>query len=157
MASILVLGLGNELLADDGVGILAARALAAEVGEHADVVETSQHGLALLDSFLGYRRAIIIDAIHTTTHAPGTILELNPEDLPPVATPSPHYTGLPEMLLMAGQLQLDFPRQIKIFALEIVDPHTVGGAITPPVQAALPALIQRVRHQLDAWTNDSHA
>lgn len=154
MATILVLGLGNDLLADDGVGILAVRALAGELRGQADVVETAMHGLALLEYFLGYQHAIVIDAIHTTVHPPGAILELNPEDLPPVESPSPHYTGLPEMLKMAEQLHLDFPATIKIFAMEVLDPYTVGGELTQPVRAALPELIRRVKEQVKAWVRE---
>ncbi|MHB0936092.1 MAG: hypothetical protein ACYC6A_06840 [Armatimonadota bacterium] len=53
MNNILVLGLGNELLSDDGVGVLAVRTLAKELRGQADVVETALHGLALLELFLG--------------------------------------------------------------------------------------------------------
>ena len=151
MKPILVLGLGNDLLGDDAAGILAVRALQEELAGKADVVETALHGLALLDLFLGYERAIIIDAIHTRAHPPGTILELHPEDLPAVETPSPHYTGLPEMLVLADQLQLDFPQEIIIFALEVIDPYTMGADLTPPVRAALPEVIRRVKEQVDEW------
>ena len=151
MQRILVLGLGNELLADDGAGILAARALAEELKGQADIVETSLHGLALLEFFLGYQRAIVVDAIHTRAHPPGTILELHPEDLPTVKSPSPHYTGLPEMLVLAEQLELDFPREIIIFALEVVDTFTMGGDLTPPIKEALPELIRRVKEQVERW------
>ena len=50
----LVLGLGNELLSDDGVGILAVRRLKETYKGQADIVETSLHGLALLDLFIGH-------------------------------------------------------------------------------------------------------
>ena len=93
----LVLGLGNDILADDAVGVLAARALRDELAGRADVVETAMHGLALLDHFLGYERAILLDAIQTGKQPPGTIIELGVADLSPIATPSPHFTGLPEM------------------------------------------------------------
>ena len=145
---ILVLGLGNELLCDDGVGILAARALRDELDGIADVVETSLHGLALLELFLGYRRAVLIDAIHTATRPAGAIVELDPGELATVASPSPHYTGLPEMLTLAAQLELDFPGEIHIIAMEVADPHTIGGELTPAVRQALPELVARVRERV---------
>ena len=151
MNNILVLGLGNELLSDDGVGILAARALAKELRGQADVVETALHGLALLELFLGYRQAIVVDAICTGAHPPGAILELDPADLETVESPSPHYTGLPEMLTLAMQLKLDFPPDIKIIAMEVVDPFTVGFELSDPVQQALPEFIAKIKAQVMKW------
>ncbi len=147
----LVLGLGNELLSDDAVGVLAARALKERLKDRADVVESALSGLALLELFIGYERAIIIDAIKTGRQAPGTICELGPADLGPIAAPSPHYAGLPELLATAQQLQLNFPEEIKIFALEVEDPYTVGGGLSPSAEQVLEELIRRVEQQIERW------
>jgi len=151
MKNILVLGLGNELLSDDGVGILAVRKLARELRGKTDVVETALHGLALLELFIGHRQAIVIDAICTGAHPPGSVIELDPADLETVESPSPHYTGLPEMLTLAEQLKLDFPVDVKIIAMEVVDPFTVGFDLSEPVKQALPELVRMVREQVKAW------
>jgi hydrogenase maturation protease len=147
----IVLGLGNDLVADDAVGVLAARALKAELAGRADVVETSMHGLALLDFFLGYDRAILLDAIQTRQRPPGSVVEIPASELDPVIAPSPHFAGLPEMLALARQLQLEFPKEFRIFAVEVADPHTLGGPMTPAVRDAIPALCARVREALAAW------
>lgn len=147
----LILGLGNELLGDDAVGILAARALKERLKDKADVVESALSGMALLDLFMGYERAIIIDAVKTGQSPPGTIYELTPSDLSTVLAPSPHYAGLPELIATATALTLDFPKVIKIFAMEVEDPHTVGGKLSPPVAQALEKLVQRVEGQIARW------
>jgi hydrogenase maturation protease len=145
----LVLGLGNELLSDDAIGVLAARALASKISCHGvNVVESALSGMALLDLFIGYERAIIIDAIQTGQQPAGTILELTPSDLSLVVAPSPHYAGLPELLAIAKELQLDFPRRLKILAVEVADLHTIGARLSPPVERALPRLIERVLAEL---------
>lgn len=147
----LILGLGNELLGDDAVGILAARALKERLKDKADVVESSLSGMALLDLFIGYERAIIIDAVKTGESPPGTISQLSPADLGAVIAPSPHYAGLPDLLATAQQLQLNSPKEIKIFAVEVEDPHTIGRGLSAPVQQALDTLIHQVERQLDQW------
>ncbi len=147
----LVLGLGNDILADDAVGILAARALMIDLKGRADVVESSLHGLALLDLFIGYDRAIIIDAIKTGQYEPGIVIELSPEDLGEVKAPSPHYTGLPEMLHIAREMALHFPHQIKIFALEVADPYTIGGKMSLSAQDGILRLQEKVKEQLRHW------
>lgn len=150
----LVLGLGNELLSDDGIGIHVVRQLRDDLAGRADVVECNLAGLALLDVLTGYERAIIIDALHAGRFAPGTVVELDPEDFRPVPNPSPHYTGLPEMMIIARQLGLVFPTDIKILGIEISDATTIGGGIGRPILAAGQEVIRRVLETLEAWSAD---
>nr|MBN2278117.1 hydrogenase maturation protease [candidate division Zixibacteria bacterium] len=147
----LILGLGNELLCDDGIGIIITRKLPGAVAEAADVIRSGQHGVALLDLFLGYRQAIIIDAIQTGKHPPGTVLELIPGDLNNVSSPSPHYTGIPELIRIAREMQLDFPDDIRILAVEIEDPLTVGGELTPAVEKSIEKVIPIIESYLYHW------
>jgi hydrogenase maturation protease len=156
MSRTLVLGLGNDLLADDAVGIKAARRLNAELKGRADVCESSLSGIALMEILAGYDRAILIDAVQTGTAPPGTISELSPADLGQVIAPSPHYAGIPEMLALARRLEIAFPQELKIIAVEVADATTIGGAITPAVEAALPEIEKRVREHLAEWEVDGH-
>jgi hydrogenase maturation protease len=149
----LILGLGNELLGDDGVGILAARRLAGELAGQADVVECNLSGIALLDVLTGYRQAVIMDSIPANGTPPGSVLRLSPAELGTVMSPSPHYTGLPEMIMIADRLDLEFPLDIEIFAVTIADPHAIGGAMTQPVKDAMDELVNRVKKQVRRWRN----
>ncbi|MCS6965099.1 MAG: hydrogenase maturation protease [Thermoflexus sp.] len=150
---ILILGLGNDLLSDDGVGLLAVRALREELGEIGEVelVESPLSGLALLDLLIGYDRVILIDAVQTGQAPPGTIWRWRVEELGSVRAPSPHYAGLPEMLAVARALQIPFPERIEIYAMEVADPLTIGGDLTPAVREALPELVRQVREQVREW------
>lgn len=152
---ILVLGLGNDILADDAVGLMAARAVREDLAGlgGVEVEETSMHGMALLDIFLGYDKAILLDAIQTGAHPPGTILELDPAKLGKVTSPSPHFAGLPEMIATADQLALDFPATFRILAVEVADPHTIGGAMTPEVAQAVPELARRAIALVRGWAS----
>jgi hydrogenase maturation protease len=147
----LVLGLGNELMADDAIGILAARKLRSMLDGRADVRESSLHGLALLESFLDYDRALIIDAMQTGSYPPGTIVELKPDDLRPVDVPSPHFAGLPELMQLARSLELSFPSHIRILAVEVLDTVAVGGRMTPEVQDAIDRVCDRACRILDEF------
>ena len=148
---ILVLGLGNELLADDAVGLLIIRELTKVYKGQAELVECTVSGLALLEYFIDFEKAIIVDAIHTGKKPPGSVYELNPADLGEVYAPSPHYTGLPEMMALAKQLELQFPQDIKIFAMEIADPYTIGGPLTKSVSDAMEGLKMTILKQLSDW------
>ncbi|GIU99443.1 MAG: membrane protein [Actinomycetota bacterium] len=150
----LVLGLGNELASDDGVGILAARALRGGLAGRADVVESAASGLALLDVLAGYDRAILLDAVRTGRRPPGTVVELGLDEIGPVLAPSTHQAGLPELAVIAERLGLVFPRRTVVLAMEVVDPFTLGGPLSPPVRRALPDLVRRTRAILDAWARE---
>ncbi|MFH1892500.1 MAG: hydrogenase maturation protease [Candidatus Zixiibacteriota bacterium] len=152
---ILVLGLGNDLLSDDSIGLLVARELSKECSKAVDVIESDLCGLALLDLLVGYERAIIIDAMHTGKHRPGTVVELAPDSFSRIPNPSPHYAGLPELTALAQQLNLKFPAQIKILAVEAGNLHTVGGDLSRPVVRALIEVVSRVKTCLQSWEKDA--
>jgi hydrogenase maturation protease len=140
---IIVLGLGNDLLADDAIGHLAVAALEPRLQGRADVEATALHGLALLDLLAGYDAAVVLDAACTGARPVGEVHEIAADSLARVQNPSPHFAGFPEMLDLADRLELHFPRKLRIIAVEVLDPYTVGGVMTPAVRAALPELCER--------------
>jgi hydrogenase maturation protease len=152
---ILVLGLGNDILGDDAVGLLAARRLRALLPESVDVVESGGGGLDLLDVLEGYDRAILLDAILTGKHPPGTILEFSAEDFKKDDCPSPHYAGLPTVIQLAESLGIRFPSIFQIVAVEVENPYEVLEGLSQPVETALPAIIERARRIVHGWLFDS--
>jgi len=150
----LVLGLGNELAADDAVGVLVARAVREHVADAADVVESSASGLALIEIFAGYDRAVVVDSIRTGRNPPGSITELGLDEVGRVVAPSLHHAGLPEMAAVADRIGLRFPTETRVLAIEVLDPYTLGGAISAPVAAAVDELVRRVRAQVERWASD---
>ncbi|MBD3265817.1 hydrogenase maturation protease [bacterium] len=147
----LVLGLGNDIIADDAIGVLAAQKLEPLLEGQADVMDSSVAGMALLEILMDYDRAIIIDAIVTGKNPPGTITEMKPEELGTVAAPSAHYAGLPEVVALAKQMDIKFPQEMVILAMEVKDALTIGGEMSAEVLDALPALIAKVQEQFRAW------
>ena len=79
---LVIVGLGNEIASDDGVGLHAATALASELGDRGDVevVALPWAGFALLDVLRGRRCAVLIDGLTTGTHAPGSVVRLDESD-----------------------------------------------------------------------------
>lgn len=153
-ARTLVLALGNDLLGDDGVGLEAARRIAGQVDSSVDVVETGEAGLALLELLEGYERALLLDSVVTGRYPPGTVIEFSPEDFRRVIAPSPHYAGLPEVLEMARRLNLVFPRDIRILAMEVQNPYEFHIGFSPPVQESLPRLVQQALQILQEWRQE---
>jgi len=147
---ILVLGLGNDILCDDGVGLQAARELERRLAGHprVDVRETTEMGLSLLDHIIGYQDLVIVDSIQTKQVPPGHIFELEPAGLKVLPRKSPHFFGVGEILTLGRNLELTVPTRVKIFAIEVSDPFTITEQMTPVIQAALPGLVERVLAEL---------
>jgi len=116
-----------------------------ELGGRADVVEAAESGLALLDHLEGYDRALILDAIYTGRHPPGTILEFGPEDLQMPVAPSTHFAGLSEMIELAQRLKMRFPKDLRILAMEVSNPVVFRQTLTPEAREALPRFVERAK------------
>jgi hydrogenase maturation protease len=152
---VLVLGLGNDLAADDAVGLAAVRAVRGSLDDpDVDVVESAGSGLALLEHFDGYDRAVVVDAIATGRRPPGTIVEMGMQETGRVVAPSAHQAGLPELAAVAERLGLGFPARTRVLAVEVADPYTLGAPMGEAVAAAVPEVVRRIREQVLAWREE---
>ena len=139
-----LLGLGNEILADDAFGILAAREVARRFQGQIDVVQSSSAGYDLMDHLLGARRLLVVDTIVTGRARPGAISVFTADRVQPAPGGSPHFLGLFEVLAVGRKLHLDVPKEIIVIAVEASDCVTVGGPIHPDVQSAIPEVVELV-------------
>lgn len=146
----LVLGLGNPILSDDGVGIRVAEELRAIVDDQdITISEASIGGLGLLDLLDGYDRAIIIDAIQTVGGKAGQVYQLDPEGLDTTEhITSPHDVSFTTALALGKKLKLSLPRSIVVFAIEVSDITTFGEECTPEVERAIPICVKKVIKEL---------
>jgi len=142
----ILLGLGNDILTDDAVGLLVARQLKRELADlpSIDFRETTEMGLALLDFITGYATAVVVDSIQTGKAEPGFVHEVDATALNDFSRRTPHFVGLGETLALGRQLGLAMPNRVKIFAIEVEDPFTLNTQMTPSLQAALPAIVERI-------------
>jgi hydrogenase maturation protease len=124
----IIIGLGNPILTDDGVGVKVAdevnRALAGRKPESVTVSEASVGGLRLMETLIGYDRAILIDAyINRNGNTPGKIHQMTLDDLrnisPTQHSTSAHDTSLVTALDLGNQMDLPLPKEITIFAVEV--------------------------------------
>ena len=152
----LILGMGNSLLSDDGVGLRVAAELEGRLDpQKVTVMETSMAGLDLLDLLAGYDRAILIDAIQTVEGKAGQIYRLDPEafDVTRHAA-SPHDVNFATALELGKRLGLALPQQIVIFAIEVADASTFSEECTHQVRQAIPLCVEMIIRELNG---DQHA
>jgi hydrogenase maturation protease len=147
----LVIGLGNPILSDDGVGCHVAAALKERLPEmEADILETSVAGLDFLDLMTGYDRVIMIDAIQTVAGTPGQVYRLDLEAFKATRhAASPHDVNLATALELGYKLDLDLPSHIDIFAVEVEDTSCFSEECTPAVTATIPHCVEMVIQELN--------
>ena len=123
-----ILGMGNTLLSDDGIGILTKRYLETRLRNDFDIdfIETSWGGFRIIDLLSGYDYAIIVDSIKTNTKPLGYVHHLHPNDLlPTLRLTSYHDINFATALKLAEELHAQMPKAIDIFAIEIKDNITI--------------------------------
>ena len=146
----LVLGIGNPILSDDGVGIKIAHEVRKQLNNpHVAVAETSAAGLSLLDLIVGYDKVIIIDAIQTEKGRAGQIYNMGSEDFSLTKhLSSPHQINLVTALELGKMLNLAMPQEITILAVEAKDVSTFSESCTPAVKKAIPEVVKIVLEEL---------
>lgn len=147
-----VIGLGNLILSDDGLGIHAVQRLRDryEFGESVELIEGGTAGLLLLPPLADARRAILVDAIDIGA-APGTLTRLEGKHWTSAFSVrmTPHEVGLPDLL---GALELcgAWPEKLVLLG---VQPGCIalGTKLSAPVAAVLDSLVEAIATELIAW------
>jgi len=145
--SILVLGIGNILMNDEGIGIQVVLQLEEEGFTEADLMDGGTGGFHLLGFIQSYAQVIIVDA-SLDDHPAGHVWVLYPKyakDFPKQL--SAHEVGLKD-LLDAAFLLGNMPK-IHLVAITVKDFQDMGMELTPEVKAAIPNAKKVIRELVD--------
>jgi hydrogenase maturation protease len=151
---VLVLGLGNDLYGDDGVGPEVVRRLeekaAAPSGPYrADVgveyAACSLSGLALLDVVVGYDALVIVDTILRPHPVVGRTRIMDMPEIRDVPGPSPHYISVPQTLALGRSIGLKVPERVKVVAVEARNLHRLGDGLSLAMRRRLPDIVAATR------------
>jgi len=148
----LVLGLGNILLSDEGVGVHIVRLLQEryEFPQEVDLMDGGTLGLDLLPYVEDAQRLLIVDAVQMDAPA-GTVARLEGDEVMAIfRTPiSLHQMGVND-LLAAARLLDRYPEQVVLWGIQpaVLD---VGLELSPPVAAQVETLAQNVLAELQQW------
>jgi len=145
----LVLGLGNTILSDDGVGIHVALNIKKKC-EQVDVLEASAAGFRVVDEIIGYNKLILIDSIKTGKKEPGTLHRFDFDEFnKTIHHTSPHDISLFEAFEIVKQQNYDLPEDITIYAVEVDDTETLSEQCTDKVQKAIKGISQLIIKEND--------
>jgi hydrogenase maturation protease len=147
----IVLGVGNILLSDEGVGVRAVELLRAawEVPAGVSLIDGGTSAMELLDDLEGVDLLIVLDAVRAG-RVPGSLIRLAGDEVPVFfrAKLSPHQIGLADVLASLDLLGTP-PRETVIFGVEPLSLET-GLDLSMPVAACLPEMAHKVVDELGA-------
>jgi hydrogenase maturation protease len=138
----LILGLGNPILSDDGVGLVVAERLKGRV-EGVDVIATPLTGLHLLDLMVGYDALFLIDAMITTESTPGELKFIQPDELS-LPTLCSHGFNLLEILKFGKKLGLSVPELKWVYGITIGRSPAFGEEPSPELMEKVEAMESQI-------------
>jgi len=148
----LVLGLGNTLLQDDGLGVRTIERLlsAYRLPEEVEALDGGVMGLDLLSRLEGISALLIVDAVSAGL-PPGTPIRLAGDAIPAALAQkmSMHQAGLQD-LLAVSVLRGTLPQQVVLYGLE---PETIdwGTELSPSIAPQIDKLVESVVQELRGW------
>ncbi len=148
----LVLGVGNTLMSDEGVGVHVIERLLAGYGipKEVQVLDGGVLGMDLLYYLEGIENLLLVDAVETHEE-PGTIIRLEGDEVPAFLSMkiSPHQVGVPDMLA-AAKLKDLFPKRLVLWGIQ---PQwlDMGLELSPLIASKVDILVGNMVEQLKAW------
>ena len=137
----ILIGLGNPIMSDDAIGILVAERLRKYVPDF--VMEASgAGGFDVVDRILGYRKAVIIDAMVTGEYPPGTAVRLPRRSAPrTIRSRRSHGINFCQAIDMAAECGAPVPEEIVIYGIEVEDPYSLGDHVSERILQKLDDIV----------------
>ena len=146
----LLLGIGNPLLTDDGIGIAVARELAKRRLPGIDIEEATASGIEVMEMMLDYEKVVVVDAIMMPDREPGEIMRLEEKDFShTVHGSSPHGVNISTAIALGRQTSPErMPKEIVFIAMQAEDVSTFGERQTEKVARKMPELVDAVVREM---------
>jgi hydrogenase maturation protease len=149
----LVVGLGNPILGDDGIGWQIAQELQRikEIPSDVSIECLAVGGISLMEALIDYDQAVLIDAIITNQAPVGTVNCYKLDDLPNLTSghiSSAHDTSLVDALQLGRALGAALPENISVVTIECQKVYDFSEELTPSVAAAVPKALKIIQDLL---------
>lgn len=147
---ILVLGLGNPILSDDGVGFVLVDELKKIIrNENVTFEKISLAGMEILEIMLDYDKVILIDSIQLGDE-PGKVHQLTEDDLHLTQHSSTHDLGFKTVLDLGRQYYPDrMPKNLLIYGIEAKDVVTFSECLSPEVKEKIPKIVTIIKDEFE--------
>jgi len=146
MSKTLILGLGNDILTDDGIGPRIVRSLSGSYNYPSVSFQyATSGGLEIMELISGYDTVIFIDGIRTSSGVPGDVYYYQPADFRETL----HLSNLHDISFLTAirlgeALQMNLPDDLHIIAIEIVEDMEFGEKLTPELDEKYPLILKKI-------------
>ena len=147
----IVLGVGNPILQDDGVGIHVANQLKQRIKDpNITVDEALTGGMNLLDLIIGYDKAILLDAVNIRNAKDGEVKRFLLSDFSSAHSDNPHDVSLLEAIKLAERLgEKNIPREVVIIGIVLKEiPYVFGEQLSAKIAAAVPKAVDMTLNEI---------
>ncbi|MBL7110569.1 MAG: hydrogenase maturation protease [Bacteroidales bacterium] len=155
---ILILGLGNEVLGDESLGIDLVKEL--EIQDNYPLTDyrfSYIGGLELLEFIQDYTKLVIIDTIESADGTEGSVRVMNTDDYrETLHLSSPHDMSFNTALLMGRKLGFSIPEQIMIIAIEIIPDLTLRNTLRENIQNNFEGILSETRNHIEQFVSITH-
>jgi len=141
----IILGIGNQILGDDGVGIHIANAVKKHVDDpDITIDEAVTGGMNLLDLLVGYDKAILIDAVKSNDGSHGVVKRIHLSDFTTMHSCNPHDVSLLEAIEMAKKMgETRIPKEIIVVGVLMKHiPCEFGETLSKEIAATVPEAVK---------------
>jgi hydrogenase maturation protease len=157
MRKCLVVGLGNTVLSDDAVGIIAVRRaqkMLPAFSKYVDFKESCSIGFDMLYDMIGYDCVLIIDSIMTGACEPGTCLVYTMDDFDQIKQErifNTHYLNLPTVFNVGHTFGYKIPEECILFGIESADVTTFSEELTEKVADSMEEIVKSIGEVIGNW------
>jgi hydrogenase maturation protease len=147
----IILGVGNQILGDDGVGVHVANELRKHIQDPNIIIdEAITGGMNLLDLLLGYNKAIIIDAVKSENGENGTVKRIPLSDFSTMHSCNPHDVSLTEAIEMAKKVgETQIPKEIIVIGIMMKQiPCEFGDKLSKNITMAVPKAVEMTLNEI---------
>lgn len=137
----ILVGLGNPIMSDDGIGLLVSRRVHRRLTGY-DLDLACGAGLHVMDSILGYHRAVIIDSMVTGSVPVGSVVRIDPDKgMETRRAGHSHGVGFFEAIEIAKACEAPLPDEILVYGIEVKDPFTIGEKVSEAIMDKLDEIV----------------
>lgn len=144
-----IVGFGNDILGDDGIGIYLARDIAGEINQ--DFIHCSMYGLGILSELVDYDRVFIIDSVVQENSEVGSVIFFTMDDFKNCRhLSSPHTTDFATGINFGRQSGLELPEEIHIYGVTVSNVEDFSESLTPILKEKYPNIKKKIKADIEA-------
>ncbi len=146
----LILGIGSEILSDEGIVLMLIDDLKSEFEEKTDFTTALTGSLDLINEINGYENLLILDTIKSVNGEPGAVNDFDLDDYrPTMHLENFHDSSLPVTIALGRKLGYELPKKIHIITVEISDNKTISDKLSSQLSIKYNSIYRKIRHLVE--------